>query len=257
MGWKSQEPPLNLIHILPSERKKPKAQLPHDQSQNLRIQVGDEPLSMRTESLARFVRLCRRMFNLVGAGMSTMWSWCRKAWKALCGGTVVSGIALWTLMKNVFYGGHQILLRSGQSLQLVSGKVQAVLTRKKVMSYRHLEESSSPIEKTVMDSPRQLEHDELLLEVHALRDQLAAQRSELARVNAQMSELKALALSQQQVLLHLGQELELLESKSVGPEKPLPKKTKSPRSMKTSKTKSLPAALKPVAEPSIHLQSPR
>ena len=79
-------------------------------------------------------------------------------------------------------------------------------------------------------------NDELINEVHALRDQLSAHRNELVQVTAQMSELKALVSSQQQVLIHLGKELEAAEKKTSPPERATPRKTKS-KTTKSSKLK--------------------
>ena len=86
--------------------------------------------------------------------------------------------------------------------------------------------------------PSTLERDELLWEVHAMHDQLTFQKKELTRVNVQISELKALALSQQQVLLHLGKELESSDTKQSKTEKSPSKKSKF-RSNKASKSKPL------------------
>jgi len=58
---------------------------------------------------------------------------------------------------------------------------------------------------------RNKQREMLIEEVHALRSQLTSHQDELIRVTAQMEEVKALVLSQQQVLLHLGKELEATE----------------------------------------------
>ena len=89
------------------------------------------------------------------------------------------------------------------------------------------------------------QRDELLQEVHALRDQLSAHQDELVQVTAQMGELKALVLSQQQVLLHLGKELEAAEKKTPPLERLTPRKTKSkaskPKKSESSEMPSQPA----------------
>ena len=60
-------------------------------------------------------------------------------------------------------------------------------------------------------------------------------QEELIRFTAQLGELKALVLSQQQVILHLGEEIEATEKKEIPSEKSTLRKTKS-RSTKSSKT---------------------
>ena len=175
---------------------------------------------------------------------------------AFLGGIVASGIAVWTSVKNLYKRGSRVLTRSAQGVQRTSGKFETILAKKRIKSNRRLRVFEPSSEEPVIDLPRKLEHDEILLEVHTLQDQLTAQRNELTRVNVQMSELKALALSQQQVLLHLGKELESLESKTVRQDKPTPKKSKS-RSVKASKSKSLPPSVKPSTESSIRLESPQ
>ena len=77
-----------------------------------------------------------------------------------------------------------------------------------------------------------------LEDVAALRTELLSQRQEVARLSAQLQELKALVGSQQQVLRYLGQEMETRQmpilAASLAP--PSPKKTRVARVAKSSAT---------------------
>ena len=81
----------------------------------------------------------------------------------------------------------------------------------------------------------------LIEEVHALRTQLTTHQDELIRVTAQMEELKALVSSQQQVLLHLGKELEATERNESSSEKFPVRKTKPAKPDKSESSDSLPS----------------
>lgn len=71
-------------------------------------------------------------------------------------------------------------------------------------------------------------------EVAHLRAQLLAQQQELAQVTSQMMELKALTMSQEQVLLYLGKELDAMQMPVAQAEAVAPKKT-STRAKKATK----------------------
>ena len=241
MSWKNSDPQLNLIHILPSETEKTKKESVHDNTHHLRIQVGDETPSVGLAVIENMVQVIRQGFQKLSEIFLAGFSLCRRAGRGM-----VSRFAV------IFKGLGTFLKKTGQCsvrvmTQLAKGACQAVqnlghvLIRKRKRPNRRTQVLARSINQESMEHSAKLERDELLWEVHALRDQLTAQRNELSRVNVQIGELKALALSQQQVLLHLGQELESIESKTVRPEKTTSKKVRS-RLTKTAKSKPLPSS---------------
>ena len=243
MGWKTSETPLNLIHILPpGKSKKSKAKFSNDESQRLRIQVGDEAPSAGIEYFSRIFRLisggCKQLremihgwFKLCGRGCSECVGYCT---------SFMAGLL--DAMKKTLAWMADVFFLAGSTVQEQSCKLWGILTTStKRVNLPQVNIHPSSVKQHATEHSNKLKRDELLCEVHALRDQLTAQRSELTRVNTQIGELKALALSQQQVLLHLGQELESIESKTVRQEKGSPKKVRT-RSPKTSKSKPLPSS---------------
>lgn len=73
-------------------------------------------------------------------------------------------------------------------------------------------------------------------ELASLRAQLLAQQQELAQVTSQLMELKALAMSQEQVLLYLGKELDAMQMPVVPAAAVAPKKSPN-RGKKSAKAK--------------------
>lgn len=88
-------------------------------------------------------------------------------------------------------------------------------------------------------------------EVANLRAQLLAQQQELAQVASQMMQLKALTMSQEQVLLYLGKELDAMQMPVGRVEAVAPKKNVS-RVKKSAKAKRV-APSQPAQKPSISL----
>ncbi len=249
MSWKTTEPPLNLIHILPSERKKSKSRSPNDRSLHLRIQVGDEPPSVGMEFCARSVSMVREKLKRVGQKVRSALTLCQGGLTRTVRGVVSSVVGVLGFGKKIAIGCVNLVVGLATRAKEMSLQLWGWLTKKRKKSKRAVDVLPTSIDRQAVVSskferPVKLERDELLLEVHALRDQLTGQRSELTRVNAQIGELKALALSQQQVLLHLGKEIESIESKTVRPEKTPSKKTKT-RSARTSKSKPVPSSTPP------------
>lgn len=88
-------------------------------------------------------------------------------------------------------------------------------------------------------------------DVASLRAQLLAQQQELAHITSQMMELKALTMSQEQVLLYLGKELDAMQMPVVRVEATAPKKNAS-RAKKSAKSKRV-APSRAAQKPSISL----
>ncbi|GJL55136.1 MAG: hypothetical protein NPIRA02_22680 [Nitrospirales bacterium] len=261
MGWKTTETPLNLIHILPSDGEKSKPKLPYDPAQSLRIQVGDEAPSAGVQLFATMLDAVRgagkQLLGWIQAGFALCGRGCRCVGNGLA--SVVTGVI--RLGKNGVGASINLLVRLAQNARErsdnISEKIWKIYSQKKnATSKSQSRIVPATIESQPVSSMATLEHDELLGEVHALRDQLTAQRKEFTRVNSQISELKALAVSQQQVLLHLGKELESIESKTGRPEKAVTKKVK-PRSSKSAKAKPFPSSVQSPRESALRVESPR
>lgn len=80
--------------------------------------------------------------------------------------------------------------------------------------------------------------ESLSSEVGALRDQVRSQHEDIVRVTSQLTDLKNMVLSQQQVLLHLGKELEGIQLSASIPPPKAPRKSK-PRVTKSTKSKTV------------------
>jgi len=261
MGWKTSETPLNLIHILPSDGEKSNPQLPYDNSQPLRIQVGDEAPSVGAKFFTKSFAIVRRAGTQIGEWLHASFSLCQRGGRSVFDGLTSCILGLFRLMKTGVRASATFvvcLARSArESSEKISDKIWKIYSKKRSVSPPQLQIVQETLEPSLSPavSPK-LERDELLWEVHALRDQLTVQRKEFTRVNTQIGELKALALSQQQVLLHLGKELESIELKTIRTEKPAAKKVK-PRSSKAAKSKPFPSSAQSSRESSIRLDPPR
>jgi len=261
MGWKTSETPLNLIHILPSDGEKSKPKLPYDNAQSLRIQVGDEAPSVSVKFFAKLIAAVRSGGKQIGEWLHMSVSLCQRGGQSVFRGLTSCVLGLFGLLKSGVGASVAVVTRSANSArentEKISDKIWKMYTKKRNAAIPEPRIVSATIESPTSMAPGpKLERDELLWEVHALRDQLTAQRREFTRVNTQIGELKALALSQQQVLLHLGKELESIESKTVRNEKAAPKKVK-PRSSKAAKSKPFPSASQSPRETSIRFDPPR
>lgn len=89
-----------------------------------------------------------------------------------------------------------------------------------------------------------------LEEVAALRTELITQRMEVARLSAQLQELKSMVGSQQQVLMYLGQEMEtqqmpILAASALAPPRPKKPRVARAKSSTTEASGSRKAAQKP------------
>ncbi len=264
MKWKKTETPLNLIQILPTEREKTQEQISHENAPHLRLQVGDSEPTISIELFSKAAKLFSGSFQRICEIFQKGGTLCQRG----CVGTLaylassMSGLLVGAKKTGMWCAGS--LAGVSHGAQLYSRKIWHSLKKKKSTPDPHVAFIPQAIESNVTESTAiastsiatatKLETDELLWEVHALRDQLTAQKSELTRVNVQIGELKALALSQQQVLLHLGKEIESIEPKSMRSEKPATKKAK-PRASKTIKAKQQPSSSPPTTEASISLDS--
>ncbi len=242
MSWKKTETPLNLIQILPSESDKPQAQVSPENPSNLRIQVGDNPPTVGSKFLREMVSGIRHGGQHVGEYLKAAIAKCQRMSASMIHGV----LAIFSSFVGVCKKSTSWIVRRANawstSLRIFFRRCwHGVIRKKNVRMDSQVHNIPPALESHVIETSRQLEQDELLWEVHALRDQMSSQKDELIRVTKQIAELKALTLSQQQVLLHLGKDLESIDSKQEKTIKAMPKKSKA-RSTKTSKSKPLPAA---------------
>ncbi len=241
MSWKKTEQPMNLIQILPTDGDKSQTKISQENVQ-LRIQVGGESSSVCIELLGKGIQVIREGFSHAGTYL--------QAWATVCRGTFVgTGTVLISSLRDVFVflrknasWSSKAFIRSSHGIHSYVHNLWLGMLRKKDLRSPFKVKAIAPTtELQAHVIPSTLERDELLWEVHAMHDQLTSQKNEITRVNVQISELKALALSQQQVLLHLGKELESSDSKQSKPEKASLKKSKF-RSSKAGKSKPLSSA---------------
>lgn len=219
---KSKETPLNLIRILPYDKGPSLSKLPRAASGPFRIRIDVAETSRWTLWLDR-VFVC---FQAVLHGLGKVGQWSFHQMKR-----VITTWPIFCLQKigqlAKFLGTQFINLAKAGGRGIQGAASQAWTSMMEPRKPRVIE----PVNKE-----RIRQREALIEEVHALRTQLSAHQDELIRVTAQMGELKALVLSQQQVLVHLGKELEATEEKETSSEKMTPRKAKI-RPTKSAKPK--------------------
>ena len=234
MQRNSKDSPLNLIQILPPKDGASPSTRYNPASGHFKIQIGAEESSRWMRWLAHVVAGIaavlrgigsithngfhhgKRAMTSAGMALKVMATWFVRLMRKGGQGTVFISTKLATLFQ-----------RAGQQIPVVAKKARSPMRPR-----------PQPVIIETRDVHMTEHNDELIHEVHALRDQLSAHRNELVQVTAQMSELKALVSSQQQVLIHLGKELEAAEKKTPTPERATPRKTKSKATKSTKLKKS-------------------
>lgn len=115
---------------------------------------------------------------------------------------------------------------------------------------RDLESMCGQISRPMAPAVESTPHDDVI----ALRSELSAQQQEVARLSAQLQELKSLVGSQQQVLVYLGQELEAQQApitSAAAQAAPSAKKSRVVRAKPVSKAQ--PAPRNASREPSLNI----
>ena len=220
MAHKPDDDPVKLIHILPSEKH----------SSRFRILIGTERVSHWMAGLAGW-------WSTILTGMRSLTrvaQWVqrqgRKAAEPL--GTIIRFIknGLFFLFQRTRQGGAAIRVSIAKMLHEKDHILKAWTNGKWQLTGKV---EQTPVKLIVHETVSQNDNSK---EVDKLRDQLFAQQKGLTRITTQVSELQALVLSQQQVLLHLGKELERTEAKAAQPV-PTPSKKSKSRAVKPAKSK--------------------
>jgi hypothetical protein len=221
MSRKTKESPLNLIRILPpKEGGASPSHKYNPASTHFKLKLDGEEASRSMLSLGWLVGLFDSMFR----GIGRLGSW------------------ILHQVKSVIHWCAQGILQIGQLTQFLvertikpARKLSGGIQSSGKQLWNDITPGKKPPVSESILKERSKQRETLIEEVHALRTQLTTHQDELIRVTAQMEELKALVSSQQQVLLHLGKELEATERNESPPEKLTIRKTK-PRGSKPSQS---------------------
>ena len=228
---KNKEAPLNLIRILPPKEGVSPSNKNRPDLTHFKLKLDGEDAFRTRISLGGLVSVVDTMLRGVGR------------------------IGPWTLRqaKRLIQGCAQGLLQIGQSATFLGGrftkrpqKLSGGIQPSGKQLWNELTTGKKPFVSESQLRERSKQREMLIDEVHALRTQLTSHQDELIRVTAQMEELKALVLSQQQVLLHLGKELEATERNENPSERLTVRKTKTRGSkLSQSEKKESPESLPP------------
>ena len=233
MQRKPKDSPLNLIQILPPKDGAPPSTRYNPASGHFKIQIGAEESSRWMRWLEQVLAGVAAVLRSIGAITHNSFHHGKRAMTSV--GMVLKVMTTWFVMlvKKGFQGTVFTSTQITTLFQRVGQQIQAVIRKARLPK----RQKPQPVIRETKDVLMTEHNDQLIGEVHALRDQLSAHRNELVQVTAQMSELKALVSSQQQVLIHLGKELEAAEKKA-SPPRATPRKTKSKASKSTRLKKS-------------------
>ena len=232
MQRKPKDVPLNLIQILPPKDGSSPSTRYNPASGHFKIQIDAEESSRWMRWLEHVLAGVAAILSSIGAITHHSVVYGKRAITSVR--TFFKVITTWfvMLLRKGGRGTVFISTKLANLFQTVGQQIQAV-AKKPTLPRRP---RPQPVISETRDILRTEHNTQLIDEVHALRDQLSAHRNELVQVTAQMSELKALVSSQQQVLIHLGKELEAAEKKIPPTERTTPRKAKS-KSTKSTKLK--------------------
>ena len=223
MQRKPKDSPLNLIQILPPKDGTPPSTRYNPASGHFKIQIDAEESSRWMRWLEQVVAGMAAVLRGIGTITHNIFL---QGKRAITGaGMALNVMTRWfvLLIKKGFQGTVSMSTQLATLFQRVREQTRGVAKNAR----SPMRPRSQPVIRETRDVQMTEPNSQLINEVHALRDQLSAHRNELVQVTAQMSELKALVSSQQQVLIHLGKELEAAEKKASTPERATPRKTKS------------------------------
>ena len=231
MSRKTKESPLNLIRILPPKEGTSPSHKFNPDSTHFKLKLDGEEASGPILALGGLVGLVEALLRGVGKFSAWTLSQIRR---------VIHFITARIETTLSWFGqGFSQMGQLGQSLggpvvkpeKRQSGGIQS-------SANQLWSDTTTGRKPTVTESAqreRSKQREMLIEEVHALRTQLTTHQDELIRVTAQMEELKALVSSQQQVLLHLGKELEATERRE-SPQENLKNRKMAQRRTKVSST---------------------
>ncbi len=234
MSRKTKESPLNLIRILPPKEGSSPSHKFNPASPHFKLKLDGKDASGSLLSLGGLVGI----FDTTLLGIGKLGSWSLHQIKRV--------------IHFITAGLEAILHRLGQGMSQFGQLGKALGSEVRKPAKRHtggiqssgkqlwseMTQGAKPIVSESLQKERSKQREMLIEEVHALRTQLTTHQDELIRVTAQMEELKALVSSQQQVLLHLGKELEANERNESSPEKFPVRKTKPAKTANPDKSES-------------------
>lgn len=229
---KTNDSPLNLIRILPPREGASRSNRYNPASTHFKIQLdADEPKEIGPwfGGVPVWIKAVVDLVNKIGR-----WNVNQVKRIAHFIGTVVSVITRGFVLGVLKIG--QFIKFFGRSSMNLARQIGGWVGSAVGQGWPRMTEGKKPFTNDSIQRERSKQREMLIEEVHALRTQLSTHQDELIRVTAQMGELKALVLSQQQVLLHLGKELEATERTENPSERFALRKTK-PRAAKSAKPK--------------------
>ncbi len=213
MARKHNDAPLKLIHILPQDDP---SNLYDPLPARLKVQIGIEGTRPIWIKFAHYVSRFRAGRRLASRGdrptppQPRRWA----AWLIAVGKHMNAGLLF--LLQTMRRGGI-LFYRAVAKLGQVSGRMvhwmMSQVNRVKMAWTKPSKAGESSA--TESSETTQAQKQEILQELITLKGQLMAQQDELTRVGAQMRDLKAMVLSQQQGLLHLAEELDEAVMKAV------------------------------------------
>lgn len=230
MSRKNKESPLNLIRILPPKEGTSSSNKYNPASTHFKLKLDGEDASRSRISLGGLVGFLEMMLHGIGQIGPWILHQVRRVVNFIT--AALEGIIHWCAL-GIFQIGQLAKFLGGQFVEparKLSGGIQS--SGKQV--WTEMTQGKKPPVSESIQRERTKQREILIEEVHALRTQLTNHQDELIRVTAQMEELKALVSSQQQVLLHLGKELEATERNESPSERLTVRKTK-PRGTKPAK----------------------
>jgi hypothetical protein len=219
---KTKESPLNLIRILPPKEGASPYHRYDPASAHFKLKLDGE----ETGSVLSFGGLVG-VFNTIFRGLDKIGPWMLHQ---------VQSVINWFSQGFVQFGQWAKFLGGGLRKPARKLKVEIQASGKQLWNDM-TPATKPPVNETVIKE-RSKQREMLIEEVHAIRSQLTSHQDELIRVTAQMEELKALVSSQQQVLLHLGKELEATERNQRLSERPTIRKADPPRSKPSNPNRS-------------------
>ena len=225
MSRKTKESPLNLIRILPPKEGSSPSHKFNPASPHFKLKLDGKDASGSMLSLGGLVGF----FDTTLRGIGKLGTWSLHQIRRFIH-FITAGL------ETIFHWFSEGISQFGQVGKSLGGQVMKPARRHSggVQSsgkqlWSEMTQGAKPIVSESMQRERSKQREMLIEEVHALRTQLTTHQDELIRVTAQMEEIKALVSSQQQVLLHLGKELEATERNESSSEKFPVRKTKHRR----------------------------
>lgn len=230
MSRKTKESPLNLIRILPPKVGGSRSNKYNPASTHFKLKLDGEEASRSSIPLGGLVGLLDLLMNGVGKIGTWMFHQIRGIIRYIV--AVLETIIRWCADGIMQIG--QLAKFLGRQFMRPAKRLSGGTQSSGKQGWTETAQGKKPLMSESMQRERNKQREILIEEVHALRSQLSNHQDELIRVTAQMEELKALVSSQQQVLLHLGKELEATE-RNERPSEALTVRKSKPRGTKPAK----------------------